>query len=67
MKNMQKNSLILFILGIVAFSLSFIIHHYSPLSDFSNGLFKGTSIGLIILSIIVSQKNRKRLATIRTK
>lgn len=67
MKNLQKNVLIFFILGVVSFSLSFIINHYIPLSDFSNGILKGSSIGFFILSMIAFQKNKKRLAIIRTK
>ncbi|MCU0437470.1 MAG: hypothetical protein MUC49_06100 [Raineya sp.] len=67
MKNIKKNTSIFFFLGIIIFSLSIIINHYNPLSDFSHGLLKGSSIGFFILSLITLQRNRKRLAPIRTK
>lgn len=60
MKQLNKTSLALLILGTLLMSLSFIIKRYASLSDGAIGFIKGISIGLLIVSLIISSKQKKQ-------
>ena len=57
---LNKTSLTLLILGLLLMSLSFIIKRYTSLSDGEIGFIKGVSIGLLIVSLITSPKQKKQ-------
>lgn len=56
----------LFIIGIFILSLSIILQQQLVLSDLTNGLLKGASIGFLILSIFLMRK-KPNLAPVRVK
>lgn len=60
MKQLNKTHTTLLILGTLLLGASFIIKRYVSLSDGTDGFLKGISIGLLILSLIVSFKQRKQ-------
>lgn len=60
MKQLNKTSLVLLISGVLLLSLSFIISRYTSLSDGEIGFIKGISIGLLIVSLITSPKQKKQ-------
>jgi len=59
MGNTQKNALALLVAGAMTLGLSFVIKRYTYFPDFNDGLFKGISIGLLLLSVILLSKKRK--------
>jgi hypothetical protein len=57
---MKGKNLVLLIIGILLMSMSFIISHYIALPDFTDGLIKGVAIGLMIVSLVFTLKQRKQ-------
>lgn len=60
---MQKSNpvqLILLILGVCVLSASFILRRFFPVSDMADGLIKGIAIGLLVLSFLVWNKQKKQ-------
>ncbi|SFQ45544.1 hypothetical protein SAMN04515674_12019 [Pseudarcicella hirudinis] len=52
---MQRQNLsfkILLFIGLLIISATFIISYYSEISDFTDGILKGTGIGLILLALL---------------
>jgi len=62
MKQRNKTSLTLLIVGTILLSSGFIIKRYILSSDGTYGFIKGISIGLLILSLIVFVRQRKQQA-----
>lgn len=62
MKPLNKKSLAFLIVGILLMSASFIIKRYVVLSDGIDGLIKGVSIGLLLVSVLSIAKQKKHQA-----
>ncbi|MCU0425884.1 MAG: hypothetical protein MUF71_09690 [Candidatus Kapabacteria bacterium] len=60
MNRIQPKSLILFVIGILLMSSSFILQRYAPVSDAFDGLMKGIAIGFMLLSLVITAKYRRQ-------
>jgi hypothetical protein len=57
---MNGKNLVLLIIGVLLMSLSFILKHYIALTDLTDGLIKGVALGLMIVSLVFTSKQRKQ-------
>jgi hypothetical protein len=57
---MNGKNLVLLIIGVLLMSLSFILKHYIALTDLIDGLIKGVALGLMIVSLVFTSKQRKQ-------
>jgi hypothetical protein len=62
MKQLNKTNVALLVAGLLLLNSGFIINRYTTISDAMDGFIKGLSIGLMILSLIVLIRQKRRSA-----
>jgi hypothetical protein len=62
MKQLNKTNVALLVAGLLLLNSGFIIKRYMSVSDATDGFIKGLSIGLLILSLIVLIRQKRRSA-----
>lgn len=60
MKCINRKHLALLVAGAFLMSLSLILKHYIVLTDTIDGLIKGLALGLMVLSLILTSRERRQ-------
>jgi accessory gene regulator protein AgrB len=61
LKHVQIQSVVLFFIGMLLMSMSFIFRRYFGLNDFTDGLLKGSGIGCAFLSLLFIVRTRSTM------
>jgi hypothetical protein len=56
-KQNSKTIFLLLPIGLLLMSSTFVIQHFSKVSDFTDGLLKGVGIGLMLLALLLPKFN----------
>ncbi len=57
---MKKPALWLLFVGTLFMSATLVVRHYTPVTDFIDGILKGIGVGLMILALIKQKKMKSR-------